>query len=405
MSIKILILGSGYGGIRLVQDLEKGIRKGRFSGEAVLVDQFPVHQLVTELHQVASGSIIQDRASIPLEKILQGKSVTFRQARVTGFDLPRHRVLTDQGELKYDRLVIALGGETDFFDIPTPRIPGLRQHAFEVQTMQLASRAWEHFQEVIYQYVRDESSKLPLHFVVGGGGSTGVEVAGQLADELPRWCRQFDLPEQATVLHLIEAGGRLLPGFHPRISQYAEKVLRKRGVVIHLGDPIVRVEKDSIHLASGQQVPTRCLMWAGGIRGHSLLEKSGLKVDTKGRIVVNGYLQAQGQEDVYAMGDCSLVIHPHTGRACAASARLAVNEAHWLAKFFMRRKTFPFVPHTPGAVISLGKGAAVAVVGRLRAFGWIAYILKYFISLKYIYSIGGIRLILYQWRTGILGKI
>ena len=92
----------------------------------VLVDQFPVHQLVTELHQVASGSIIQDRASIPLEKILQGKSVTFRQARVTGFDLPRHRVLTDQGELEYDRLVITLGGETDFFDIPTPRIPGLR---------------------------------------------------------------------------------------------------------------------------------------------------------------------------------------------------------------------------------------------------------------------------------------
>jgi NADH dehydrogenase len=71
----------------------------------------------------------------------------------------------------------------------------------------------------------------------------------------------------------------------------------------------------------------------------------------------------------------------------------------------MRRKAFPFVPHTPGAVISLGKGSAVAVVGKLRAFGWIAYLLKYIISLKYIYSIGGLRLILYQWRTGIIGKI
>jgi NADH dehydrogenase len=398
-------LGSGYGGIRLAQDLGNAVRKGRFSGEVVLVDQLPVHQLVTELHQVASGSIIQDRASIPLEKILRGESVTFRQARVTGFDLARHKVLTDQGELEFDILVIGLGGETDFFDIPTPRIPGLRQNAFEVQTMPLASRAWEHIQEVLYQYVKDEGSKLPVHFVVGGGGSTGVEVAGQLSDELPHWCKQYDLPEQAAVLHLIEAGGRLLPGFHPRISQYAEKVLRKRGVVIHLGDPIVRVERDSIYLASGQLVPTRTLIWAGGIRGHGLLEKSGLKVDAKGRIVVNGYLQAQGHEDIYAIGDCSLVIHPHTGRPCAASARLAVNEARWLARYLMQRKAFPFVPHTPGAVISLGKGSAVAVVGKLRAFGWIAYLLKYFISLKYIYSVGGLRLILYQWRTGIVGKI
>lgn len=369
------------------------------------MDQLPVHQLVTELHQVASGSIIQDRASIPLEKILKGKVVTFRQARVTGFDLSRRRVLSDQDELEYDTLVIALGGETDFFDKPTPRIPGLRQHAFEVQTMPLANRAWEHIQEIIYQYVRDEGSKLPLHFVVGGGGSTGVEVAGQLADELARWCKQYDLPEQSTVLHLIEAGGRLLPGFHPRISQYAEKVLRKKGVVIRLGDPIIRVERDAVYLASGQQVPTQTLIWAGGIRGNSLLENSGLKVDAKGRVVVNGYLQAHGYENVYAIGDCSLMIHPHTGRPCAPSARLAIDEAVWLAKYLTQRKSFPFVPHTPGAVISLGKGAAVAVVGRLRAFGWLAYVLKYFISLKYIYSIGGIRLILYQWKSGIIGKV
>jgi NADH:ubiquinone reductase (H+-translocating) len=398
-------LGSGYGGLRLALDLERGLRRGRFSGEVVLVDQFPVHQLVTELHQVASGSIIQDRASIPLENVLKGKAVTFRQARVTGFDLPHHKVLTDWGELEYDKLCITLGGETDFFDKPTPRISGLRQHAFEVQAMQFANRAWEHVQETLYEYAKDPTSKLPLHFVVGGGGSTGVEMAGILADELLDWGKQFGLEEQSTVLHLIEAGGRLLPGFHPRISQYAEKILRQRGVVICLGDPIVRVEKDGVYLASGHQVPTRTLIWAGGVRGHSLLEKSGLKLDGKGRIVVNGYLQAQDQEDVYAIGDCSLVIHPHTGRPCAASARLAVNEAQWLAKYLTHRKTFPFIPHTPGAVISIGKGAAVAVVGKLRASGGLASILKYLVSLKYIYSIGGVRLILYQWRTGILGKI
>lgn len=398
-------MGAGYGGLRLVLDLDRGLGRGRLSAEVILVDQYPVHQLVTELHQVAAGSIIQDRATIPLEKVLKGHSVRFLQARIEGFDLPNRRVHTDQGELDYDRLVIALGGETDFFDVPEPRIPGLREHALEVQSMQLANRAWEQIQEVLYAYSKISGSKLPLHFVVGGGGSTGVEVAGQLADELPEWCRQLGLEEHAAVLHLVEAGGRLLPGFHPRISQYAERVLRNKGVVVHLGDPIVRVEAERIHLGSGQQIPTRTLIWAGGIRGHHLMQRSGLKLDDKGRVVVNGYLQGQGFEHVFALGDCSQVIHPHTGRPCAPSARLAVNQARWLARFLMNPTGFPFVPQTPGAVISLGKGAAVAVIGRVRLFGRVAYLVKYLIALKYIYSIGGLGLVFYQWRRGILGKV
>ena len=403
--MNIVVLGAGYGGLRLVLDLSKGLRRGRWIGKVTLVDQFPVHQLVTELHQVAAGSILQDRASIPLEKTLKGRAVDYRQARVAGFDLSAKKVLTDSGELQYDKLVIALGGETDFFDIPEPRIPGLRQHALEVQAMQLANRAWEQLQESFHQYSGTPGSKLPLHFVVGGGGSTGVEMAGQMADEMERWCRHFDLQENSVVLHLFEAGGRLLTGFHPSISRYAEKVLRDKGVVIHLGDPIVRVDGDNVHLASGKHVPTRFLLWAGGVRGHSLMEKSGLKLDTKGRIVVNGYLQSQGNDDIFAIGDGSQLIHPHTGKPCAPSARLAISQASWLARYLMLRETFPFIPHTPGAVISLGKGAAVAVVGKVRIFGRAAYLIKNLIALKYTYSIGGIGLIFYQWRTGIIGKI
>lgn len=401
----IVILGAGYGGLRLALDLAKGVRRRRFAGQVTLVDQFPVHQLVTELHQVAAGSILQDSASIPLQKILSGRAVGFRQARVTDFDLPGRRILTDHGELPYDRLVIALGGETDFFDRPEPRIPGLRQHALEVQAMPLANRAWEQLQEVLFQYSRTPGSRLPLHFVVGGGGSTGVEMAGQLADELDRWCRHFDLEETSVVLHLFEAGGRLLPGFHPRISRYAERVLKEKRVVIHVGDPIIRVEPDSVHLASGKHVPTRFLLWAGGIRGHSLMEKSGLKLDAKGRVVVSGYLQAQGQEGVYAIGDCAQLIHPHTGRPCTPSARLAINQASWLARYLMQRESFPYIPPTAGAVISLGRGPAVAVVGKVRLFGRAAHLMKDLIALKYIYSIGGVGLIFYQWRTGIVGKI
>ena len=166
------------------------------------------------------------------------------------------------------------------------------------------------------------------------------------------------------------------------------------------------VRESGGHFAKAfEQIPAALLVWAGGMRGPSLLADSGFKLDEKGRIRVNGYLQAEGYQNAYALGDCALVFHPHTGQPCAPSARLAMNEAVWLARYLMQQWVFPFMPPTTGTVISLGRGVAVAVVGRLRLFGRIASWLKALISVKYLYSLGGLRLLVYQMRMGVLGKI
>src|SRR5438046_10064154 len=137
--MRVVILGAGYGGIRLAIELERRLHRGPWKGQVVFVDQSPLHQVVTEMHQVAAGSLLSDFAAVPLARILGGKRVAFRQATVTWFELASHRVRTTQGDLIYDVLVLGLGGELDDFDLPEPRIPGLRQHAVGIQTMQPAS--------------------------------------------------------------------------------------------------------------------------------------------------------------------------------------------------------------------------------------------------------------------------
>ncbi|MGH7254412.1 MAG: NAD(P)/FAD-dependent oxidoreductase, partial [Nitrospirales bacterium] len=335
------------------------------------------------LHQVAAGSVLPDFASVPLAKVFAGKRLAFRQATVTGFDLAEHKVKTTQGPIGYDVLVLALGGEVDYFDLPIPRIPGLREHAVGIQTMQQANHAQTRLQDVLYRYAKGyREGAEPLTLVIGGGGMTGVEIAGQLADEVHDWRKEYRLPKEAVRVVLVEAQDRILPGIHPEIAEYATAVLQKRGVTVWVKTIIARVERDRLTLGSGETVGMDMMIWAGGVRGPSVIADSALKLDSKGRVIVNGYLQAEGHETVYALGDCALCLHPHTGQPSPPSARMALNQGKWLARFLAGEWTFPFDPHTTGAVISLGQGAAVAVVGRLRFYGRIAYWLKSLISLK-----------------------
>ncbi len=403
---KVVVLGVGYGGLRLALDLEAGLRRGGWTGELILVDRYPFHQLVTEFHQLAAGSIVSEYATILLEKILGGKRVRFRQARITGFDLDGGRVFSDAQTFPFDHLVIALGGETDFLDSPTPLVPGLRKHGLAVSSIQPANAAHVRLQERLFAYTKERRfEREPFTIVIGGGGTTGVELAGQLADEMPQICRTYRIPREAISVHMVERADRLVPGFDPRISIYIAKVLRRKGITLHLEEGITRVDAGKLHLQSGAELPYSILLWAGGVRGNHTLEHAGLKTDPKGRLIVNGYLQVQEYDRVYAIGDCCNYIHPELGITSAPTARLAIDQARWLARYLMGQATFPFIPTFKGGVISLGTGAAVALIGNLRFYGRLAYLIKSLTTIRYIFSIGGVRLLAHQLRMGVLGKI
>jgi NADH:ubiquinone reductase (H+-translocating) len=395
----------GYGGLRLALDLERGIRKRSLDWELILVDQHPFHQLMTELHQVAAGSVAYDYSTIAYSKLLEKHAVTFRQAKVEKFDFPARTVHTDHGPISYDRLIIGLGGEVDFFESLHFRIPGLRDHSLVVQPIQKAHRTYTQLQERLYGFLKRRTPSEVFGIVIGGGGSTGVELAGQMADEVKEILEKRHLPKETVSLHVVEAEPRLISGFHPKFSEYVSKVLKKKGVLIHLSEPIVNVSEKEVSLASGRILQSDILIWCGGVRGHSLLQPSGLKTDAKGRVLVNGYLQCQGATDVYALGDCTFFLHPETGVPSPPMARLAIEQGHWLSRYLLGQERFPFLPAFRGAVISLGKDKAVAVVGNLRFYGRLAGLLKKLVSLKYLFSLGRFGLVLHQLRVGVLGKI
>jgi NADH dehydrogenase len=403
--MKVVVLGIGYGGLRAALDLEKERSQGRFEGEILLVDQYPFHQLVTELHQVAAGSIASEFATIALEKIFKGKEITFQEAKVSGFNPEEHQVLTDQEIISYDRLIIALGGEADLLDLPAPRIPGLREHAFTIQSIRPANQAYTQLQERLFTFIAGHNINQKLYLLIGGGGMTGVELAGQLSDEIPNKCREYKISPEAVEVHLIEASDRLVPGLHPKIAQYVAEVLERKGIQIHLGERIIQVNKNEVILQSGKVLPSTILIWAGGVRGNRLLAASPFKTDPKGRVIINGYLQAERFSDVFAIGDCSSYLQPDIGQPSPPTARLAIDQGGWLAQYIIGERRFPFIPSFKGGVISLGKGAAVAIVGNLKFYGRTAHLLKSFITIKYIYSIGGFRLLIHQLRMGVLGKI
>lgn len=409
--MRIVILGMGYGGLKLALDLERGQRKGQTEAELVLIDQFPFHQLITELHQVAAGSIAYDAVTIPYQRLLENRRVKFLQTSVTGFDFVGRTVETDHGPVEYDRLVIALGGAVDFFESATSWIPGLRDHAWVVQSVQHAHRAVEALHEKLFRFKDQRQPGEKFHCAIGGGGLTGVELAGQLADELQALCAKQGLPRDCVEVHLVEAGHRLVPGLHPKIAKYVTRVLERKGVVIHLYDPVVKVSDQDIVLGSGKSLPYRWLLWAGGVKGHPLLVNRGLPVDGKGRLVVNGYLQVRDapRDDnvatVYAIGDCAYFLDPETGRPLPPMARAAIDQAEWLARYLVGQERFPYIPTFRGAVISIGRNAAVAVIGNLRFFGRLAALLKTLVSIKYLLAIGGPRLVAHQLRIGTLGKI
>lgn len=409
--MRIVIVGMGYGGLRLAQELEWSIRHGKADLDLTLLDQYPFHQLITELHQVAAGSIAYDAATIPYQRLLENRRVNFLQATVTGFDVAGQEIETDHGPIPYDRLVLALGGSVDFFESAKSWIPGLRENAWVLQSVQQANRAFEALHERLFRFKDSRKKDEVFDLVVGGGGLTGVEMAGHLADELKDLCEKQKLPLSAVELHLIEAGHRLVPGLHPKIAKYVTWVLERKGAKIHLYDPVVKVTDKEVVLASGKNLPCGWLLWAGGVKGHPLLAKAGFSTEPKGRVIVNGYLQVQGvprpqgQATVFAIGDCSYFLNPETGSPLPPMARAAIDEAKWLAGYLVGDERFPYVPGFRGGVISLGKDRAVAVIGNLRLFGWSASLLKALISFKYLYQIGGLPLVLHQIRIGTLGKI
>jgi NADH dehydrogenase len=387
---KIVILGAGYGGILTALRLQKELNYNE--ADVTLVNKHDYHYITTHLHMPAAGTDHPDNARVNISKLIDEFKIDFVKSTVVQIRPQDRKVILEDGTLSYDYLVIGLGGEPETFGIP-----GMTEHAFFIRSINSVRLIREHIEYQFARFKREPHRTDYLTFVVGGAGFSGIEFVGELADRVPELCKQFDVDPSLVKIYNIEAAPTALPGFDPELVEYAMQVLQKKGVTFRIGTPVKECRADGVIVGDGEEIKAATVVWTGGIRGNRLLEEAGFET-MRGRVKVDEYLRVPGHENIYVLGDNSIVFNPDGGRPYPPTAQIAmqqgVNCAHNLVAAIRNQAPKPFVFHNKGTVASLGKGEGIGVAFGRKFKGRTGAWLKKLIDLRYLFIIGGIPLVL-----------
>lgn len=393
---KIVILGAGYGGMITAIRLQKKLHYNE--AEITLVNKNDYHYITTELHQPAAGTMHHDRARVHIRELIDDRKIRFVQDTVQEINVEDQKVLLANGELEYDHLVIGLGSDPETFGIK-----GLKEHAFTISSINNVRLIKEHIEYQFAKYRNEPERTDYLTIVVGGAGFTGVEFLGEIADRVQVLCKEFDVPRELVKIINVEAAPTALPGFDPELVEYAMNVLRSKGVDFRINTPINECTPEGVVIGEGEEIKAATVIWTGGVRGNSVVEKSGIET-MRGRVKVDEYLRVPGHDNLFVVGDCALIINEETNRPYPPTAQMAMQHGENVAynlvasvrnqpKLFRR-----FKPYIRGTVASLGKNEAMGVVGQVKLYGSTAAFMKKLIDLRYLFIIGGLSLALKKGR-------
>ncbi len=232
----------------------------------------------------------------------------------------KKKVILADGTLSYDYLVIGLGGEPETFGIP-----GLKEYALSIRSINSVRFIKEHIDYCFASFKQTPERTDLLTFVVGGAGFTGIEFLGELADRIPKLCRDFDVDPAFVKIINVEAAPTALPGFDPELVKYAMEVLENKGVTFKIATAIKECTPEGVLLAADEFIKAATVVWTGGVRGNRLLEEAGFEA-MRGRVKVDPQLRSPQYENVYIIGDCSLVLNEE-GRPYPPTAQISMQQA------------------------------------------------------------------------------
>jgi NADH dehydrogenase len=388
-----VILGAGYGGIVTAIGLQKELNYNE--ADVTLVNKHDYHFITTHLHMPAAGTDNPENARIEISKLIDEFKIDFVKSTVVQIRPYDKKIILEDSTLSYDYLVIGLGGEPETFGIP-----GIKEYALNIRSINSVRLIREHIEYQFARFKQEPHRTDFLTFVVGGAGFTGIEFVGELADRIPELCREFDVDPALVKIYNIEAAPTALPGFDADLVEYAMQVLAKKGVTFKIATAIKEVTVDGVILSDGEVIRSSTVVWTGGIRGNRMVEEAGF--DTKrGRIVVDSALRTKDFENVYVVGDCSIVLNEE-GQPYPPTAQIATQQGEIAAYNLVAAirntpmKDFAFINR--GIIASLGKGEAIGVVGTRKLKGFIAAMLKKVVEIRYLYKIGGIPLVIKKGR-------
>ncbi|MCM3568043.1 NAD(P)/FAD-dependent oxidoreductase [Neobacillus mesonae] len=359
MSKQIVILGAGYGGVLSALTLRKYLNKNE--AEVTVVNQFPTHQIITELHRLAGGTIKEQAISIPLEKLFKGLDVNIKISKVESFSVDKKEVkLADGSQLSYDVLIVALGSKTGYFGIP-----GLEENSMVLKSVDDANKINQHIEDRIRSYA-ETKNQADATIVIGGGGLTGVELVGEIIDNFPKIAKKYGVSADELKIKLVEAAPKILPVLPDHLIERAMESLSARGVEFLTGLPVTGVKGNEIELKDGQKIVANTFIWTGGVAALPIVGESGLEVD-RGKATVNEFLQSKSHQDVFVVGDSAVAFPPEGGRPYAPTAQNAWQMGELvgynLYAYLNGKEMEKFSPVNSGTLASLGRKDAVATVG------------------------------------------
>lgn len=388
MSKQILILGGGYGGLLSALTAREYLTAGE--ANITIINRYPTHQIITELHRLAAGNVNEQAVALPLQKLLSGKQVNVIVDTVEAI-LPNEKAVkvASGTTYKYDALVIALGSETAYFGIP-----GLKENSLTLKSVDEAHRIFETVKTRLATY-KTSKNKADATFVIGGGGLTGVELVGEFADELPELCRQYGVDYQDVSLYCVEAGPTILAGFPAELVERATTSLEKRGVKFVTGVPITELKDNKVFLKDGSSIEASTVIWTGGVQGNALVGESGIEVN-RGRATVTPTLQSTSHSDIFVAGDSAVVFPEGAERPYPPTAQIAWHMGETigynLSVMFKGGTMENFHYVSSGTLGSLGRKDGIATVGAssTRLKGMPASLMKEASNMRYLARIKGL---------------
>ncbi len=399
--MKIIILGGGFAGLKLANNLsnKEGI-------EILLIDRNNYHQFQPLFYQVATSGLDASNISFPLRKAFQGsKNITFRLAEVSEIKTTTNKVLTDIGEFDYDVLVIATGADTNFFGNEQ-----LKDACFPmkstVEAIQLRHRLIQNLEDALMAKNAVELQKM-MTIVVVGGGPTGVEVSGALAEMrnniLPKDYPELDFKQMK--IYLIEGSPKTLGAMSEKSSDQSRKYLEKLGVTVQTGTVVKSYDGDIATLSTGETIGAKIVIWAAGIKGNVPPGIDPSLIVRGNRIKVDRMNKVAGSEHIYALGDLAYMETPKYPHGHPQVANVAINQGKNLAENFLimqkgsGEKLKEFEYQDKGSMATVGRNLAVVDIPKPKIHfgGWLAWVVWMLLHLMLILGVKNKLQIFINW--------